>query len=224
MDTANTTFGERPQWSHDANDACWLDSLFEMAGRMRNDAEPSSGLRVCTVFASLPEQLRAADELVRRRYAWRGYHHCATSDAAGSLANGVTLLAKSGKRLLGTLTVRAASSRALFAEQSYAEEIESLRRQGRRVGELVRLAMEEGADWRIALDSLVHSAYVLTRFVHSLTDVVIEVNPRHVRFYKRVFGFVSAAAERFCTRVGAPSVLMRLDLDHFGKRLETLHL
>jgi len=94
----------------------------------------------------------------------------------------------------------------------------------RRVGELIRLAIEEGSDWRPALDALVQSAYVVTRFMHALTDVVIEVNPRHVRFYQRVFGFVTAAAERFCTRVGAPSVLMLLDLDQFGRRLQSIKL
>jgi hypothetical protein len=86
------------------------------------------------------------------------------------------------------------------------------------------LAIEERGDWRPALDALVQSAYVVTRFMHALTDVVIEVNPRHVRFYQRVFGFVAAAAERFCTRVGAPSVLMLLDLDQFGRRLQSIKL
>jgi hypothetical protein len=95
-----------------------------------------------------------------------------------------------------------------------------MRRQGHRLGELVRLAVEEGADWRAALDALVQSAYLITRVVHALTDVVIEVNPRHVRFYQRVFGFAAAAAERFCERVGAPSVLLRLDLERFGQRLQ----
>jgi hypothetical protein len=66
----------------------------------------------------------------------------------------------------------------------------------------------------------VQSAYLITRVVHALTDVVIEVNPRHVRFYQRVFGFVVGAAERMCERVGAPSVLLRLDLERFGRKLQ----
>ena len=84
----------------------------------------------------------------------------------------------------------------------------------------MKLAVEEGADWREALDSLVHSAYVVTRLLHGLTDVVIEVNPRHVRFYQRVFGFTVAAAERVCVRAGAPAVLLRLDLEQFGRKLQ----
>ena len=223
MDIANSSIAQSDS-AYAAGAASWLDSLFQNSERSDSDAGLRSERRVYTIFASRREQLLAADELVQRRYAWRGYQLSSASDSTEPLVRGVTLLAKSGKQVLGTLTVRAGWSHPLFAEQSYDAEIELLRRQGRRVGELVRLAMEEGADWRVALDTLVHSAYVLTRFVHSLTDVVIEVNPRHVRFYKRVFGFVAAAAERFCTRVGAPSVLMRLDLEQFGKRLESLRI
>jgi len=136
----------------------------------------------------------------------------------------VTLLAQTSESLVGTLTVRLPGATALFAEQSYGAEISDLRRSGRRVGELIRLAIEEGADWRSALDALVRSAYVVTRFMHALTDVVIEVNPRHAPFYERVFGFTRTAAQRFCLRVGAPSVLMLLELEQFGRRLESLSI
>ena len=84
----------------------------------------------------------------------------------------------------------------------------------------MRLAIDEGADWRAALDALVQSAYLITWVIQGLTHVVIEVNPRHVRFYQRVFGFVVGAAERFCERAGAPSVLLCLDLERFGRRLQ----
>ena len=84
----------------------------------------------------------------------------------------------------------------------------------------MKLAVEEGVDWKAALNALVQSAYLVTRVVHALTDVLIEVNPRHVRFYERVFGFVVAATERVCTRAGAPSILMQLDLAQFARRLQ----
>jgi hypothetical protein len=35
-----------------------------------------------------------------------------------------------------------------------------------------------------------------------------------------VFGFAAGAAERFCERVGAPSVLLCLDLERFGRKLQ----
>jgi hypothetical protein len=168
------------------------------------------------------DQVEAAEDLVRRRYAWRGYS--LSWDARAMAAPIITLLAQNDDQVIGTLTVRPGGAQPLFAEEAYAVEIEAMREADRRVGELTRLAIEERADWRGALEALVQSAYVVTRFMHGLTDVIIEVNPRHVRFYERVFGFVTAAAERFCVRVGAPSVLMLLNLEQFGTRLDSLSL
>ena len=51
-----------------------------------------------------------------------------------------------------------------------------------------------------------------------VTDVFIEVNPRHAGFYRHAFGFCVAAEERPCARVHAPSVLLRLEVAAFEAR------
>lgn len=194
------------------------DALPHGAARLR--VVSPSHARWHTSIAVRCEQIRAAEDLICRRYAWRGY---LTAPAAGSSAEDssrVVLLAQNAGRLVATLTVRRDTPQGLLAEQAYAGEIHGMRREGQRLGELVKLAIEEGADWRAALDALVQSAYLITRVIQGLTHVVIEVNPRHVRFYQRVFGFVVAAAERFCERAGAPSVLLCLDLERFGQSLQ----
>ena len=175
-----------------------------------------------TSIAVRSDQIRAAAELVCRRYSWRGYRIGAETSAVPCSEDGsrVVLLAQNAGRLMGTLTVRRDTPQGLLADNAYSDEIQEMRSAGRRVGELVQLAIEEGADWRGALDALVQSAYLITRVIQGLTDVVIEVNPRHVRFYQRVFGFVVAAAERFCERAAAPGVLLSLDLESFGRRLQ----
>lgn len=176
-----------------------------------------------TSIAFRPDQFRAAQELVGRRYAWRGYQTDPQVPSANSCpedGSRVVLLAQCAGRLMGTLTVRRDTPQGLLAEKAYADQIESMRSEGRRIGELVKLAIEEAVDWRLALDALVQSAYLVTRVVQGLTDIVIEVNPRHVRFYQRVFGFVLAGTERLCERAGAPCVLLGLDLERFGRRLQ----
>ena len=220
---------ERQQYAVEAASAgalgqenSWLDSLLDESNVRPAYFPRSDGGQVRGTVALRREQLEAAEKLVRRRYAWRGYALSCGSRAA--LAPLVTLLAQCDREVIGTLTVRPGGVHGLFAEESYGAEIEALRKGGRRVGELVRLAIAEGADWRGALHTLVRSSYVITRFMYALTDVVVEVNPRHARFYQRVFGFMVGAPARFCSRVGAPSVLLLLDLQKFGRRLESLEL
>ena len=204
------------------NNGTWLDSLLQhcTASGMAHAARQGCRTRV----ASRPEQLHAAEQLVRKRYAWRGYHMPAAGDACvpDSDSGRVTILAeKTCGALVGTLSVRPDDSlRGLLAEMTYAREIEDLRRKQHRLGEVVKLAVEEDANSRVALDALVRSAYVVSRHAHGRSHVVIEINPRHVRFYEKVLGFVVASAERLCSRVGAPSVLMELDLEQFGRRLQ----
>ena len=79
-----------------------------------------------TVVALHPEQHRAAEHLVRRRYAWRGYR--ASNDdfdqtTACEEARPVTLLAEDGDRLLGTLTVRPDSPHGLLVTGYYQPEL-----------------------------------------------------------------------------------------------------
>ena len=181
-------------------------------------AERADALR--TSIAECDEELDAADTLVRSRYSARGYAVLEERNAVAPAApQPVTLLARAGGRLLGTLTVRRDGPGGLLAECSYAEEVHALRAAGHRLGEVVKLATVEGTHWTTALDALVRSAYLLTRVVYGLSDVIIEVNPRHAGFYRRVYGFVEAGGRRLCDRVRAPSILMRLDLEQFGRRL-----
>ncbi len=58
--------------------------------------------------------------------------------------------------------------------------------------------------------------------IHDVTDVFIEVNPRHVAFYSRILGFVVAAGEKLCERVRAPSVLLHAEVEALAARLRVL--
>jgi hypothetical protein len=202
------------------NDGKWLDSLLQ--NTIPEGAAHAARHGCHTRIASTPAQVHAAEQLVRRRYAWRGYQVPAVQDAyvADSNNERVVVLAESScGALVGTVTVRPDSPRGLLAEMTYASEVEELRREGHRIGEVVKLAVDEGGA-RVVLDSLYRAAYVISHLVHGRSHVVMEVNPRHVRFYERVLGCVLASAERLCSRVGAPSVLMELDLAQFGRRLQ----
>lgn len=54
------------------------------------------------------------------------------------------------------------------------------------------------------------------------TDFVIEVNPRHELFYKRMLGFNRIGEERMCPRVGAPAILRHLSLDYIDRKITEL--
>lgn len=163
--------------------------------------------------------------LLEKRYQWRGYAapmlttdhpELDTSDSSTQ----VTLVAEYGDVALGTLTVGVDSSAAgLYVEHCFPEEVSALRERVQRLAELTRLAVDQCRHSRAVLAALFQAAYVFCRVEHNASDVLIEVNPRHVAFYRRAFGFLQAAKERTSPRVGASSVLMRLEMAGLDRRL-----
>jgi hypothetical protein len=160
----------------------------------------------------------AASVLLRKMYAWRGY---AFEVADHQAANQITLYAETGGVLVGTMSLCLDRDGQLPADANFRAELDALRRQGRRLAEPSRLAIDRGVS-KYVFAALIHSSYLYARNIAGFTDYVIEVNPRHVAFYKRMLGFVEFGAERACSRVGAPAVLLRLPLDYMAVQIRRL--
>lgn len=156
--------------------------------------------------------------LVQRRYESRGYRvRPAVTDP--SL---FTFAAYDNGTLVGTLGVRLDSPSGLKIEQLYGNEVAALRERNLRLTEFTRLAVAESASSKEVLGALFHTAVLFSYRVRGCTNVVIEVNPRHVAFYRRMLFFKPLGPERHLGRVGAPAVALLLDfatlaaaVDHF---------
>jgi hypothetical protein len=162
------------------------------------------------------EQLAAARDLVRKRYAWRGYD---VPETAAEPTREITFLVSTRSAALGTLTLGLDGPRGLRAEAAYRDVIGRFRAAGHRACELTRLALAEGAHTKKVLASLFSLAHAVGRTSHDVTHVFIEVNPRHVPFYSRVLGFVVEATGKMCERVHAPSTLLQVEIEALEKRL-----
>jgi hypothetical protein len=53
---------------------------------------------------------------------------------------------------------------------------------------------------KTSLANLFHLAVIYARDIHHCTDIIIEVNPRHRRFYERMLGFQARKATSRSTR------------------------
>jgi len=179
------------------------------------------GLRVAV--ARSDEQLMAAHDLVRRRYARRGYLVDPSEKAQRDRSDQqITFLVASGRTAVGTLTLGLDGPAGLLAEPNYGDVIGEFRAAGHRVCELTRLAIAENIESKTILPALFSLAHAVGRTLHDVTHLFIEVNPRHVAFYCKVLGFAVAAGERFCERVRARSVLLKLEIVTLEERLKAL--
>lgn len=157
-----------------------------------------------------------ASSLIERRFAWRGY---SVSPLAQPSSNRITLTASVGDATVATISAGIDGAEGLYVERLYPAEVQALRDEGRRLCEFTRLAVHEGARSRAMLGAIFHVANMYVSDLHGCTDVLIEVNPRHVRFYKQMLGFEHAADQRLDPDVNAPAVLLRLDLSHSARQI-----
>ena len=154
-----------------------------------------------------PSQQERVNRLVSRMYAWRGYSMQSSAYPSHD-PNRTTLALWRDDEAVATLTLGCDSPRGLLADGLYAQEISQLRRQARLLCEVTRLAVNTEAGSSFLLDTLFRAALIFGREYYHASDVVIEVNPRHVHFYEQRFGFRQVGGLRCCPRVNAPAVLL----------------
>lgn len=152
----------------------------------------------------------AADHLVRRMYEWRGYQ---VQRPAGAMhdPDRITLAAWLDDNLAGTLTLSRDNECGLLCESLYPNEVSALRAKGLKICECSRLAIDPQFSSRKLLGSFLRSAYDFAHSHLEATDALIEINPRHSRYYERELGFSRLGPRRICPRVEAPALLLHHD-------------
>ncbi len=170
-------------------------------------------------LATSNDRRESASLLIQKMYSWRGY--ATDTPTAPANPNHITLVAGQGDVIIGTLSIGFDSStNGLLADEMYKSEIDVLRTQGRQIGELTKLAVDRDLRSMQVLAALFHLAYIYGRNIHHLTDAVIEVNPRHVGFYKKMLGFERLGEEKTCPRANAPAVLLHLQADFITRQIQ----
>jgi len=165
------------------------------------------------------EQRHAASLLLGQRYAWRGY---GGKHVLEEHAHRVSLCAMDKGMTVGTATIGFDSAAGLLADTDFKDVIDGYRMQGGRVCEITKLAMAPAADTRKTLASLFHAVFMYAHIKHRCTDMFIEINPRHRRYYEAMLDFLRLGDARHNQRVYAPGFLMWSSMDHIAQQIATL--
>lgn len=175
--------------------------------------QDSYGIRL----TDTPEGRNSASLLINKMYAWRGYAgtHQFTDDP-----NRITLTASDKGEVVGTLTLGIDSTVGLAADAIFKDELDQFRASGARLCEFTKLAFDTAVRSKTALANLFHLAVIYARDIHDCTDIVIEINPRHRRFYEHMLGFKRVSDLKTNPRVNAPAYLLRVELSHVTGQIE----
>ena len=158
----------------------------------------------------------SASILINRRYAWRGYQTEPLPLSVGELQDldRITLVASEQDATIGTMSIGFDGTAGLLVEDLFPAEVLRLREAGRRICEFTKLAVDSALGSKRVLASLFHVAYIYAYRVKRFDCLLIEVNPRHVKYYQKILGFKVMGPARLNQRVNAPAVLLCLDFSH----------
>lgn len=193
--TGETVYGDRPLRFRNL-------TLAEADVPALDDPDNAPGFKI-RISKLKPSRVQAGT-LVDYRYAGRGYQIPGLKKEPSLY----TFVAYDEGHLVGTVGVRLDSRTGLAAEELYAVEVRQLREEGYRICEFTRLAVDKRAASKPVLAGLFHTAYLYASVIRGSTHAVIEVNPRHVIFYRRALNFEILGTERTNPRVNAPAVLL----------------
>lgn len=155
--------------------------------------------------------------LLNRRYAWRGYQ--SVSLAAAPTVDRFTLVALDRQQPLGTITVGFDMGRPLGADDAFRDELDALRDQGARLCEFTKLAVDPATATKRVLAALFHVAHIVAHRVRGFDRLVIEVNPRHQRYYERMLGMTQLGPQRINRSVNAPAILLTTPFAHIDDQI-----
>jgi len=150
--------------------------------------------------------------LVERRYGDRGLVISRERYSSRNQDGDIVCTARDQDKIVGTLSVRFDGGGGLHADLLFKQELDEWRAAGVSLCEFGGLAVDKHShDPKRVLAQIFHLGYLHAHRRARCERLVIEVNPRHVGFYRRCLGLVPYTAARHNPRVDAPAVLMSID-------------
>jgi hypothetical protein len=186
-----------------------ISTFFEESRRAPLNPNGGPPLELDSDFGSLDGD---AYDLVERRYGDRGLSVTKEKFSSRNEAGDIICTARNGEQVVGTLSVRFDGKAGLHADALFEEELSEWRSAGVSLCEFGSLAVDRHShNAKRVLAQLFHLGYLHAHRKARIQRLVIEVNPRHVAFYRRYLGLLPFTTARHNPRVNAPAVLMSID-------------
>lgn len=176
-------------------------------------------------WADTTQELERSFRLVYDEYLKLGYIKEPNSsniffNIYSLLPNSDTMVMKSNDEVISTLSmVRDDEHFGLPMDEVYHDDLNKLRKQGRKLCEFCSLASSGEFEHRNLFMYLFRSMY-LNAVDTGINDICIMVNPRHVAFYKTILFFEELGTKKTYVRINQPAVALRLNLDMSEQKMK----
>lgn len=164
------------------------------------------------------DRLNAACSLINDRYVRKGWGN---GHRIPESAHHMTFTAEVDGEVVGTITLAVDSARGLAADKTFRDALDGFRAQpGSHICELTKFAFSDNIQSKELMAALFHIVFVYGHRTHGCTDLLIEVHPRHVRFYAAMLGFEPVGTLRVNESVGVALQLMSLKVANIRENVD----
>jgi hypothetical protein len=166
------------------------------------------------------DTLEQAFRLLHDQYVAQGYMDPHPSGLRLGIHNALpstrVFVARSGRRVVGTMMLIVDSPLGLPMDEIYADDLRAFRDERRELTEASGLALDPDCH-RSGVAVLLRIIRMITLYAAEVlrsNDICIAVNPRHAAFYRKAFYFRDIGGLKHYGKVnGAPALALRLDCD-----------
>lgn len=197
------------------------------------------GIQATRHLSALPAQnigeLKACYEIVYKGYLSRGY--CLPSESKmfyhyfSFLPKSRTFTLKENGKIIGTISVVVDSPCGLPMDKLFSKEMNSLRRQGRKLAEVTLLALDSGKKKSLfSLANLEKQARlfrlfkIMYEYAHNeagVTDLIIGVHPKHASLYKYLQFRPLASIKQYSGACGNLALPLHLQIAGLAEKYST---
>lgn len=158
---------------------------------------------------------------LKSRFDWRNY----SSPTLTPMPDRTTIVVEqhTKPKLRGSITVNIDGAFGLPLDRLVRGELDDLRTRGGSLFQISKLAADSADESKAMVGALMSCAFLFGAEVEACQTVVVEVNPRHTAFYRRVMGFRTFAAPALDPKVNAPAHFLAADAPALIKRLLRIH-
>lgn len=201
-------------------------ALRSVTSKIENESakELIKPFKLKTRLARTKEDLQKVFELAYEVYLEKGYafHHdtkMETSIYDAHKDSLILLVENDNHEAVGSITLYYDDSKLVPADNIFNEELNLLRKEGIKFAEVSRFVVKQDYQHnKEILLSLINTIYIHAFRIMNIDEFIIEVNPRHVDYYKKLLGYVQFGEVKECPRVNnAPAVLLRGNKEKYLK-------
>lgn len=131
----------------------------------------------------------------------------------------IAFMENDNNEVVASLTLYFDGNLFLPADNIFYDELNLLRAEGVKFAEVSRFVIKQNYQHqKEILVGLFNTFYIHAFRVMNIDEFIIEVNPRHVDYYRKILGFTQFSEVKECPRVNnAPAVLLRGNSEKYLK-------